>query len=134
MLGKGVQSPSPLYLILPFFDTHPIAPAPYLNVGSFPGKTFCIWQPLNQSKKGCSYSTKINLSVQVQLLDKIQLYQLCIQDSKKVRHPPFLLNPPFLPAPHFLQKLLHLPVLLTFIYLTPNPPPTLDDTVSMQCL
>ena len=35
------------------------------------------------------------LSVQVELIVKVELYQLCIQENEEIRHSP-LLNPPFL--------------------------------------
>ena len=41
------------------------------------------------------------LSVQVELIVKVELYQLCIQESEEIRHSPCLLNPPFLPMATF---------------------------------
>lgn len=98
---SGQRGPNP-----PIFDPNFLTSL-FLKLCPSPSKTFCILQPLNQSKRlpphykhypKTHIKIKPNLlSVQVQLIELIVEVQLCTQDSKKIRHFPFspTLPPPF---------------------------------------
>lgn len=102
-----------------------LSTSPFLQFCSYPSKIPPILQPLNKSNRlapqyqHCSEVVNVeqgylsgkktdiinvnSQSVQKKLVVKIQLHQLCTQNSKKLRHSLFLLNLPFLLILPFLE-------------------------------